>query len=183
MYYDSNIPVAKRLTAKQIEVTEKLLSFIPAIEETVKRFNGKIANKRIETALQAIARGIHFGKNQYSGNWELTATEYDDRAVQGEPDCCGYSSWHYIENETLYLADGYRENAFVDGEGRLNAEKLISLIERKREMYRKDVDRMKEQLSRIDSIIATYKEIQAMKEDFNRNIDSSIRHYFKLDMK
>ena len=183
MYYDSNIPVAKRLTEKQIEVTEKLLSFIPAIEETVKRFDGKIANKRIETALQAIARGITFRKSPYSGNWELTATEYDDRAVQCDTDCCGYSSWHYIENETLYLADSYRENAFVDGEGRLNAEKLISLIERKREMYQNDVDRMKEQLSRIDSIIATYKSIQKMKEDFNNTIDSSIRHYFKLELK
>lgn len=181
MYYDKGTAI--RLTEKQIEVYENMLEKIPAIEETIRKFDGKQATKRIETALQTIARGIHFGKNQYSTNLELTFAEYDNRSIEGKPDNYGYCTTVYIADYTMYLADGYREHSFVDENGKLNAGKLIDQIERKREQYAKQAANLKVQLSNIDSIIAKYEEIERMKREFQDSIDYLIRDYFHLDVK
>lgn len=180
MYYDYNKPLAVKLTEKQIEVYSNLLSLVPSIEEVLRRFDGKIVNKRISTALQAVARGVCFDKSPYSGCWELTAHEWDNRSVSGEPDRFGYCGSHYISDDRLYLADDAIEDSFIDGEGRLCAGKAIAAIEKNREHYQRKVEAMRDQLSRIDSIISKYKALEAAKKEFNDNLDCSIRDYFGL---
>ena len=175
--------LAVKLTEKQIEVYETMLGYVPAIIETVRRYDGKQVTKRIETALQDIARGIHFAKNPYSNCWELTVTEYDNRSVQGDADSYGYHSSHYIQDDKLYLADSYRDRAFVTDDGKLIAEKLITQIEEKAKDYRASVNEMKEQLARIDSIIAAYDTIKKAERDFMASVDCRIRDYFSLDLK
>lgn len=177
-YYDK--ATAIRLTGKQIEVYETMLSKIPAIIETIRKFDSKQVTKRIETALQTVARGVSFRKNQYSNLWELTLAEWDNRSIPAEPDSYGYSCTIYVSDYHMYLADSYRENAFVGVDGKLNAEKLIAQIERKRDYYSGTVAALKEQLSRIDAIIARRDEIQRMKREFDNNTDSLIREYFSL---
>ena len=176
--YDKETAI--RLTGKQIEVYETMLSKIPAIVEIIRKFDGKQVTKRIETALQTFARGVSFRKSQYSNLWELTLAEWDNRSIPGEPDSYGYSSTIYVSDYHMYLADSYRENAFVGVDGKLNAEKLIAQIERKREYYSGTVAALKEQLSRIDEIIARRDEIKRMKDEFSDSVDSLIRDYFGL---
>ena len=182
MYYDYNKPLAAKLTEKQIEVYSNLLSLVPAIEEVFRRFDGKIVNKRISTALQSVARGVCFDKSPYSGRWELTACEWDNRSVSGEPDRFGYCGTHYISDDRLYLANDAIGDSFINGEGRLCAEKAIAAIEQARERYQKKVETMREQLSHIDSIISKYKALEAAKKEFNDNLDYSIRDYFGLKL-
>ena len=177
-YYDK--ATAIRLTGKQIEVYETMLSKIPAIIETIRKFDSKQVTKRIETALQTVARGVSFRKNQYSNLWELTLAEWDNRSISGPPDSYGYSGTIYVSDYHMYLADSYRENAFVGVDGKLNAGKLIEQIERKREYYSGTVAALKEQLSRIDAIIARRDEIKRMKDEFSDSVDSLIREYFSL---
>jgi hypothetical protein len=182
MYYDYNKPLAVKLTEKQIEVYSNLLSLVPSIEEVLRRFDGKIVNKRISTALQAVARGVCFDKSLYSGRWELTACEWDNRSVPGEPDRFGYCGAHYIKDETLHLANDGQGEGFIDGEGRLCAKKAIAAIEKNREHYQRKIEAMREQLSHIDSIISKYKALEAAKKEFNDNLDYSIRDYFGLKL-
>lgn len=182
MYYEYNKPLAVKLTEKQIEVYSNLLSLVPAIEEVFRRFDGKVVNKRISTALQAVARGVCFNKSPYSGHWELTACEWDNKSVSGEPDRFGYYSTHYIKDEKLYLANDAIGDSFIDGEGRLCAEKAIAAIEQARERYQRKVETMRDQLSHIDSIIGKYKELLTAKKEFNDNLDYSIRDYFGLKL-
>ena len=177
MYIDK--ATAIRLTEKQIEVYETLLSCVPAIEEVVRKFDGKVANKRIETALQEIHHGIFFRRNQNSENWELTITEWENRYVQGEPDKSGYRGMHYVSQNTLYLAEEYSGHFMADG-GRLIADKLIEQIERKRESYARDVETMKDQLYRVDSLIARRDEIYKMRHEFNNSINCFLEEYFNL---
>ena len=182
MYYDYNKPLAAKLTEKQIEVYSNLLSLVPAIEDTLRRFDGKIVNKRISTALQAVARGVCFDKSPYSGHWELTAHEWDNRSVSGDPDKYGYCGAFYISDDRLYLANDAIGDSFIDDQGRLCAEKAIAAIEQARERYQQKVETMREQLARIDSIISQYKALQTAKKEFNDNLDYSIRDYFGLKL-
>ena len=80
----------------------------------------------------------------------------------------------------MYLANGCVGEGFIDGDGRLQAEKLIAQIESNSEHYQRKVKSMREQMAKIDSIIDSYKALEAAKEEFNNNIDSSIREYFGL---
>ena len=182
MYYEYNKPLAAKLTEKQIEVYSNLLSLVPAIEEVFRRFDGKVVNKRISTALQSVARGVCFYKSSYSDHWELTAEEWDNRYVPGEPDALGYCSTHYVKDAKLYLANDGQGESFIDGEGRLCAEKAIAAIEKNRAYYQRKIETMREQLSHIDSIIGKYKELLAAKKEFNDNLDYSIRDYFGLKL-
>jgi|GEM_PF-5061064 len=181
MYCDYNKPLAVKLINQQIKAYEKMLSFVPAIEQTIKQFDGKQANKRIETALQKAYKYIYFRKNQYSNVWELEISAWDDRAVCGEPDSYGICSTSYISDDRIYLAADYNV-CFVDENGRLIAEKMIECIEQKKEHYQNQVNQMREQLANIEAIIQEYKRIQQLKEDFNKNTNYMIRDYFHLEL-
>lgn len=180
MYYDYDKPMADKLTEKQIEVYEHLLGLVPEIEKALLPFDGKIVNRRISTALGQVARGVCFDKSPYSGRWELTVQEWDNRSVNGEPDKYGVCRCQYIKDYKLYFADSASGDSFIDDQGRLQAGKLIAAIEKRREHYQGKIENMKEQFSRIGEIIAEYKRIQALKDAFSRDIDYSIRDYYGL---
>ena len=71
MYYNMSVEelaVAKALTELDIKNRKYIETLYPQIEETVKQFDGKILNRRLETALKKINNQIDTERNDNSYN-------------------------------------------------------------------------------------------------------------------
>ena len=164
--------VAKALTEKQIALYERLLSYIPAIEEVVKKFDGKVLNKRFDTELKKVYSGARCSKAPYSEDWLITISEWNDRYVSTERGCV------YVASAELCLAHTIFGKWLVGG--RIVAEKLIKEIEANAESYKNHIAEMKEQLAHIDDLLAEYDKIIAAREAFGKKVNPYIKQYFEF---
>lgn len=173
---------AKRLTEKQIELYERLLSYVPAIKEVVKKFDGKVLNSRLDTALKKVYNGASCVKGSITGCWHLCLYDWDDRSINvthvnpitgTESHSC-----MYVEYNDICLAV-FERDWCVDG--RIVADRIIEEINQNAERYEKKVALMKEQLARIDEIIAEYERICDARYRFDRDTNYVIRRYYNLE--
>ena len=178
--YDDN---ARRLTEKQIEVYEKLLSYVPAIKEVIRKFDGKALTKRLDTALKEVYKGASCRKDTFAGDWQLTLSEWEDRSItvksenpfNGAEDCICM----YVQYNMIYFASSTSKWCF---DGKLIADNMIEEIDSVAKSYEETVARLKGQLARIDEIIAEYNRISEAQYNFSHDVDYVIRGYFGLKL-
>ena len=125
------------------------LENLSKIHEVIRKFDGKVANKRLYTALKE-ATGQHFGRNNF--DYEHLNTEkietYFNRSIKVRDDKHVYPTY-------------YREVGFelMKNEKRIDAEKtienvnsLISRLEEKRETYTFNEEKTIEVFSKIEKL-------------------------------
>ena len=173
-FYDES---AKLLTEKQLEVYENLLSYVPAIKEVVGRFDGKVLNKRFDTALRQATDGkASCTKKTYVDGYELALHEYNDRCIIVD----GHGAY-YIKQDAIILADTlWRSKTWINAEGRIVADELIAVIDSAAERAAKNAKSLKEQLDSVDSLIAEYERIASELHGFEINTNYLLREYFGL---
>lgn len=183
-YLDKN--TARALVLLQIEAEEKALSMVPAIKATVAAFDGKIINKRIETALQKIDGGLHFGKTMFYA-WLKIEWFIENRYVLSEPDKNGVCGATYIDEHTLTIAHTYdKDNAVImDGSpnGRLNAAALCAAIDEQAARFVQSIAAMRETLARVDELAEKRRALVQAVEEYSKGIDPTVANYFDLGLR
>lgn len=178
--------VALEVATKQIKLYKDALALCPKVMEVIKRFDGKVANKRLETALMEIDKGLRCRKSSYTDVWEIVFYT-PDRMVSVKQ-----KSWdgsrennvaYYIKESEEYIArDIFRHTygAFVDDNGRWNADNIIRQIETHMRTLETNISKYEAELRSVDKLEAERKRIKAEIDAFNNEVSWLGSEYFGL---
>ena len=177
----NDMEAAKALTKKQIEVLENLLSYIPAVKEVVKKFDGKVLNKRLDTALgQATDGKAICWKNTYTDGFEIKLWESTDRYISVPNAANNYAIAYYVKQEYIFLAYSAEKTEWLTEDGRIKADVLNATIDKQVASAAKEVENLKVQLEYVDYFIAEFKRIKRERMEFEKNTNHLLREYFGL---
>lgn len=167
--------MAIKLARKEIEAKRDFCGKAEALCDMVRKFNGKVFNKRLETAM----REIYPVSIEQGYTWKSITMKgwvYDRMVQSDDLDESGYHKWTaYIKNDTIYF--GTIRDAF-DDDKRIIAENIIKAIRDNAEYLRKSADVIEEQLNRIDEIDAEYQRIENERKKFLHDVNGTLMDYF-----
>ena len=173
-----NKEMAIKLVRKEIECKREFANKAESLCEVVKKFDGKVFNKRLETAMKEVYP-IHVEQEYFWKSISITGW-IPDRMVQSDSvDKWGYHETAYIKDDRIYV--GIIRDAFNDDK-RIIAETIIKAIRSTAEYYKESADKLEEQIGRIDEIIAERDRIYAEKQRFLHNTSGTLREYFGLEV-
>lgn len=168
-----------KLIQLEIEAKEKAVSLVNQIIAIVPKFNGKVANKRFDTALKAIDGNLKFCMEYNSFKISMYIEKRSILSSDGNVQA-------YINNHEVYLvhgsiSSGYGESLIVnDG---INGKELITQLEN----FKKDTESwcivLRLQLDKLEKILGEYQEIKKQIHYFDETINYVIRDYFELKFK
>lgn len=170
---DIRMQLARKQQNAYIHAMEIIDKIIPVIE----KFDGKQANKRLETALQQIDRNLYFRKSIYSNMWEMRLYITDRSITDTESK---YRNTYYIKDSDIWLTQEFSVDRFVDENGKWKSQTIIQRLKETQDVLKDKDNTIQEQLDDIDSLIDRCAEIKREIEEFNRMIDYSVREYFNL---
>lgn len=178
--------IALEVATKQIKLYKDALALCPKVMEVVRKFDGKMANKRLETALEAVDSGLRCRKSSYTEVWEIVFWT-SDRCVNVKSlswdgkreDWCAY----YIKDNEDYIARDMFKNLygeFVDGNGRWIAENINKQIEAHMHNLEVNIAQYETELKQVDELEAEKKRIKDEVEAHNKKITWIGSEYFNL---
>ena len=171
--------LARKLVQKEIEVKRDFVNKAEDLCGIVKKFDGKVFNKRLETALKE----VYYVRAEYDKTFGwLDITGYvQDRMVQSDStDKWGYRDTAYIKDDKVYVVSCAKDA--LDADGRIIADNICEKIRQCAEYERNSADALENQLARIDEIKAECIRINNERDAFRRNTGAVIREYFRLEV-
>jgi len=159
---------------QQIKYYEASIKGIDELKAILKAFDGKQVNKRLFDKLPEYYSLKRDGIEYYN---------QDLRSIREvKKDAHGYSSWNYINYDTVYFGryTGINANMECVKDGRLiyaNVETMInSNVLRVKEL----IKTLKEESKRVDDAIARKDDLVEQIEKFNSSMSYETRNYFNL---
>ena len=179
----TDFEIAKALTEKQIEVLESLLALVPTVKEVARKFDGKVLNKRFDTALSQATDGKAVcWKKTYMDGYEIKLWESTDRYISVPNAANNYAIAYYIKQEYIFLADsGWKTTDWLTEDGRIKASELCAWIDKNASGTAEEVKELKEQLDSVETYIAEFKRMKQERSEFERNTSYMLRSYFDLN--
>lgn len=175
--------VAKSLVKLQIEQELDALTFVPAVAELLKKWDGKQLSKRFEKALREVNPRLFYQVR--NGSFYISVWAKMDHV--DEEKSSGISLTHFIPDRytALLRADmvditGNGNSATV--EGKINADHLIDCLTRWTEQTRESCKKSADKLEHIDELIAEHDRLLKEIEDYSRNLDGRILSAFDLSI-
>ena len=144
MIYNVSYETDKRLVELEIANRELMLTMYDAIEETLKKFDGKIFSKRIETALKKNVSANIRVKREFNSiiiefHFENRMVEYDNRVA-------------YLKNSSEYFAYMPAYSEQLDNEKLVYSE-VLKELEKTKEYLKESVDMMKTALTDLQKSV------------------------------
>ena len=142
-----NKEMAEKATKKDIQMMEEVNKALPEIKKLIAKFDGKVINKRLDTALKDLGLPgyIYFStyyETSYIIMYKPTNSNEAYTVLSGFRPSCRYYD---------------KEKSFVNEDKRISAERAFKLIEERR------VKRLKE-ITTYKEILQTYEEKKAQIE-------------------
>lgn len=164
---------AAKATEKDIQMMEEVNKVLPAVKKLISSFDGKVINKRLDTALKDL--GLP-GYIYFCTHYETTFSILYKPAESND--------YYTILNGTRPSCRYYvKEKSFVDEDKRISAERAYNLIEECR------VERLKK-ITKYKEILQTYEEkkaqVELLKKQLRTIVDDvpyELRHRFDLEVK
>lgn len=178
--------VALEIARKQIKLYKDALALCPKVMEVVKKFDGKVANKRLETALETIDKGLNCRKSTYTDIWEISFYTSDRsltvKSESWDGKYTNYNSYYIKDNETYLARDMFKETygSFTDENGRWASENICKQIEHNMKVMEENIAKYEEELRQVDDLEAERKRIKAEVEAFNKKVSWIGNEYFGL---
>lgn len=157
---------------------EKAIGLCDKILDLVPKFDGKVVNKRFDTALKEIDKSLSFSMRYNSFIIEMYK---QDRSInRGD-------SWSYLRDHSLCIIHSSIQSAYNDGicqDGQhIVGANLVADIQKQKKYFEDNLVKLKNDIADIDSIQEVYKDIQQQKTSFNNNVSYMVREYFGFDFK
>ena len=171
--------IEMQLARKQNNFYYHALCAIDTAMEIVKQFDGKQANKRLETAMQKVDKHLHCHKDIYLDGWEIEYCDYDDRhIIYGTGlNCCAY----YIKDYQYRIAADHDGN-WITEDGKWNAENILKALEKGKEQLADMFNVYDKALSEIEVYEHRHAELKKQLDDWKRNTPWIIKSYFNLSL-
>lgn len=176
---------AKQKVMEKIADYRKCIALIESIIPVVEKYNGKVVNKRFETALRKvndrIRANIHYARLEivvYSLPWHME----DDGITPRHGESCGYDliscACTYLDKDRYgYYGHIVTEND--NGNHRLIAEETIKGLLDMAEIYQHRIDENLEALEHVDEYIAEVSDIERRVAELQK-IPYVVRDFFDL---
>jgi len=147
---------------------------VRALIETVKQFDGKVYNKRFETAFTENA--LKYGLKNTSletGNYGTYLYVRDNDSYLDQPGK-EYSSCSYIDY-TYYMS-------ILSGDDkRINADVTIPLLQDKENEILQDFAKLNDEIRSIDETIKSHEAIKALMQGFNESHCMEVRSFLSIN--
>lgn len=175
-HYNYDKELALKLLKREIEIEKNALKLFDEIGKTLLSFNGKVANKRLDTALKAIDNRLSF-KIEYN-SFRFIYAEYDNRYVTvGDKgayitDCTVNILWATVSSV-------YGDQA-LDENQKIISDNLIKQLKAQQISIKSHIEIVEKQIKQIDDIISEFNSICEQIRSFNDKTDYLIRGYFDL---
>ena len=178
MYYsEDRKAAAKAIVELEVKNRKHVLSLYDKVIEVVKKFDGKIINKRFETALKVIDNSLRVKRN---------GTSIDISYYCRDRYACGrYLLWDYISlNNYMNTSPTDKRYCVVDydsnGNCRINAEKMIvHLLVRKNDIA-DEIKSVTEHHKKVEEYEKELEELKAKIETVSGKIPFLLKEYYGL---
>ena len=175
-YYICNNSVADNLAALTVKNYRKNAKIADEVMRIITEFDGKVFNKKLESALsERIGRTFFVKYEKDYGRFEITLM-YENRSVQSGEYSCVYQ---YEDSATLISSwDG----SCIDNDKRIHADAINKKIADKKDEYLQRADRIEAGTSRIEEWTKRREAIANEWEELYKEIPSEIRAYYSINM-
>lgn len=183
MYY--NKEVACKLVELEIQNRKEALNLYDQIISVIQKFNGKVLNKRLETALQKVNKYLRVDTNysSFGISWWV-----NNDHIRNTPDRNGYCTACYVQTRQIHLtsalftADRYMtDKVMCDSDNRIIADVIIAALKEGKKNIEEHIRMLEENLPHAEEY---EDELRAMKKAFEEKRDSIpylIRDYFDMN--
>ena len=162
---------AENLIKLEIQAGKEALEIIDDVIEVVKSFDGKVFNKRFETALQTkVSYNIHARNSSY-GFFGFYYT-IPNRSVKS----VDHDYWNYLGHSEIYLITGDDTGCFTD-ENRICSNVMIAKINERREEIMATVKGLEEGLGKLDGWIERQRKLVDELQNLRDSIPYDIKEY------
>lgn len=177
---------ARNLVNLEIENRKKALELYPQIIECVEKFNGKVLNKRFETALRKIDDCLRY-------NWEDSRfgieVRLNNRCIQSvKTDTYGYAQWNYISGFELTLTSmlytvSYNpdDRRMLDENGRIIAPVIIKALNERKQSIENTIAELEEKLNNVQEYRNKLEALRIEMEKVMNDVPYIIREYFDIN--
>jgi len=173
----------KELVRKELEIKSRALAVFPKVREVIQKFDQKVFNKRLETALKEVDPNIRVHCEHNSFDIKYCAWEFEDRSITVDHGA------YYVKNDSVYIVamcvqSGYddKQNAF-DDDRRIMAKNMLANMDRIAGQINESIVSIDYDLHHIDDYRKRYNELMAAIKDHNDFISYTVRQYFDLEVK
>lgn len=157
----------------EIEIQEDILKALDDLEDVIKKFDGKVCNKKFYDAVwDACKFSVSLGTQ-----W-LEITYRPDKHIKR-----GYNTFSPKEH-TRYIVSVFYDTVLdinEKGTKRINAEKLLKHVNEQRDRSKARIAADTSGLEHIDEWKEMINKLSRMAEILNKRIPSDIKNYFDMD--
>lgn len=169
--------INEKLINLEIAARKDALALYPAIIDLARKFDGKIANKRFDTALKKIHPKLVF-RMQY--NSFVINMDIENRCVNNG------NHWVCLRDHQTYIihwsiTSGSSEDGICQKDGStIVGNNLVKALEQYKKGMEEYVQKLQATLVNIPNIINWYKAVRKSIDDFNDTVPGMIRDYYEL---
>ena len=179
--------IADKLIALEIANRRKAIELYPAIIETVKKFDGKVLNKRLETALKKVNTNLRLAESEY--RFDIRYWVENDSVSVPHRDYCGTEYVKYreigmcgyiprFEGKYAYSVDA--QHPALNDDGRIIAEHIIVALNAGKENLESEIIQMEEHSRKADEYAAELEERAACIKNLQEKIPYLVAEYYGL---
>ncbi len=174
-YYNITNEDSLKLLNLRLEVMEQTVSFFPDVIRTIEKFDGKVLNKRLNTALEQIDRNLSYERKYDS----IYIVRYiGSESVNTENGCSLYLNEHH---DYLCIVSPSGNNYCLTNDNRIIATGFADALNKEHADYVKRIKEIKDNIVNIDSYRARLKQIKEDLEILKSEIPYPIRNYCNLN--
>ena len=171
---------SRKLIELEVKANEKAIGLTDNIIEVVKKFDGKMPTKRLDTALKTIDKNLSF-KCEY--NSFMIDLWIEDRSISVPHK--DYVGAVYIKNSNVSICHCCMVSSgkpqAINEDGTINAEYVIESILNSKQYRIEYNNSMIKTLNEIEEKIKEYEELKKTIRAFNDSVNYTVAQYFEID--
>ncbi len=177
---------ARNLVELEIQNRKEALKLYDGIIEVAKKFDGKVLNKRFETALKKVDERLSCDR---SYSWfEINMSVFDNRSCKSvKKDSYGYSCTNYITDNYLRLNNlvytysyNTKDVVMLDNE-RIISSVLIEALNKGKKQMEEKIIQLENSINKVDEWKNKLKALQIEMEEVMKEVPYIIREYYDIN--
>ena len=178
---------AKNLVSLEIENRKNALKLYDRVIEVVQKFDGKVLNKRFDTALKKVDDRLSYSREYRA--FEINMSVFNNRSCTSvKKDSYGYGCTNYISGSGKLRLNSYLSTYSYDKNEKtvLEEEKIVSSViieglNKGREQMEKEIERLENSIDKVDSWKKKLTALKGEIEAVMKEIPYIIREYYDIN--
>lgn len=179
---------ARNLVLLEIENRKSALELYTEVIELVKKFDGKVLNKRFETALKKIDDRLSYGRSYNSFYIEMSV--WNNRSCRSvKTDSYGYSSTNYIDTDSIrlntyiqtYSCGKNDPYSFMLCDERIIAEPIIEALNKGKTSLEKNIEALEKSIDKVEEWKEKCEALKKEMEEITKDIPYIIKEYYDIN--